>query len=253
MRNIKITISYDGSPFHGWQSQNGQITIQGEIEKALLKLTGEKCNVISSGRTDAGVHALAQVANFKTKSNIPPEGFLKGLNSLLPQEIAILDVQEATPDFHARKDAIKKSYFYRIVSSKVRLPLVVKRAWIINKYLDLAQMEEAAKYLIGEHDFSSFMASGSSVKSTIRTIFSLELKRLFCPEYLEHEIPEIRIYVAANGFLRYMVRNIAGLLVEVGLGKRTPEEIPEILMRKDRSYGARTAPAQGLYLMKVFY
>ncbi len=254
MRNIKLTISYDGSSFRGWQSQHGQPTIQDEIEKALFKMTGQKCSVISSGRTDAGVHALAQVANFRTDSNIPLQGFLKGLNSLLPEEIAILDIEEVAPEFHARKSALRKEYLYRIVVSKIRLPLLIKRAWIVNAdCLDVAQMKEAASCLIGTHDFFSFMASGSSVKNTIRTIFSLDLNSLFCPEYPDLKVPEIRMRIVANGFLRYMVRNITGLLIEVGLGKRAVDEVYEILKKKDRKYGARTAPAQGLYLMKVFY
>ncbi len=253
-RNIKLILEYDGTFFHGWQRQKLSPTIQEVLEQALSKLTGEKIHVIGSGRTDAGVHALGQVANFYTKTTIPCEGFLKGLNSILPESIAIKEAKEVEHGFHAQYSAIAKKYIYKILISEVRSPLFAKRAWHINsKGLNIQKMNEAAQYLIGEHDFSSFKASGSEVKSNVRKIISCGFKELDQKTFLPQNSKVIVFYIVANGFLRYMVRNIVGSLIEVGLEKKEPYWIKEILLLKDRKYAAKTAPSWGLYLKEVFY
>ena len=252
-RNIKLTITYDGSAFHGWQTQANARTVQETMEAALEKMTGEDINLTASGRTDAGVHALGQVANFKTGRNIPLRGFERGLNSLLPPEIAVISAREVSPDFHSRTWAREKEYLYRIVLFNGKLPLLNQRAWIVRNRLRLGAMAGCAAFLKGRHDFTSFMASGSSVKTTTRTITGLEIEKTRNREYEPMDLDEIRIRIRADGFLRYMVRNIVGFMVEAGLGKREPSEVEEVLSSRDRSQAGPCAPARGLYLYRVFY
>ncbi len=253
LRNIKLTITYDGSAFHGWQTQANARTVQETMEAALEKMTGEDINLTASGRTDAGVHALGQVANFKTGRNIPLRGFERGLNSLLPPEIAVISAREVSPDFHSRTWAREKEYLYRIVLFNGKLPLLNQRAWIVRNRLRLGAMAGCAAFLKGKHDFTSFMASGSSVKTTTRTITGLEIEKTRNREYEPMDLDEIRIRIRADGFLRYMVRNIVGFMVEAGLGKREPSEVEEVLSSRDRSQAGPCAPARGLYLYRVFY
>ncbi len=253
MRNIKLTITYNGTGFHGWQSQPSARTVQGCIEEAISTMTGEKVNLLGSGRTDAGVHAICQVANFLTSSKIPIDGFEKGLNSLLPEDVAIISAKEVPLQFHARKSARSKTYRYRIVESDKRLALVHRRAWITGESLRLASMQEAARFLIGTHDFSSFMAAGSNVSSTTRTINTIEIRQTLCPEYLPLEFTEFQIEINANGFLRYMVRNISALLKEVGCGRLSSRDATAIVKARDRAASPPTAPPWGLYLVKVDY
>ncbi len=253
LRNIKLTITYDGSAFHGWQTQANARTVQETMEAALEKMTGEDINLTASGRTDAGVHALGQVANFKTGKNIPLRGFERGLNSLLPPEIAVISAREVSPDFHSRTWAREKEYLYRIVLFNGKLPLLNQRAWIVRNRLRLGAMAGCAAFLKGKHDFTSFMASGSSVKTTTRTITGLEIEKTRNREYEPMDLDEIRIRIRADGFLRYMVRNIVGFMVETGLGKREPSEVEEVLSSRDRSQAGPCAPARGLYLYRVFY
>ncbi len=253
MRNIKLSISYDGSNYHGWQKQPGVATIQETVEHAIKKMVGHKVNLIGSGRTDAGVHAICQSANFFTNSGISSRGFEMGLNSLLPPDISVLKAQDVPKDFHARKSAVAKSYLYRIVISDKRLPLIYRRAWIVKEKLDLKDMILATKTLKGQHDFSSFMAAGSSVKTTIRHINHIEIRKTFCHEYLPFEIEEYQIRVKANGFLKYMVRNITGLLKEIGTGRLPWQMASRILKARDRTAAPSTAPAHGLYLEQVEY
>ncbi len=223
------------------------------METALRRLTGEEPSLMASGRTDTGVHAIGQVANFFTSTAIPVQGFSKGLNSLLPADIAVLSAEEVAKDFHARKSAREKEYLYRIVFYEQRLPLLHDRAWVLRHRLDLEAMRLCAHHLVGCHDFSSFMASGSSVKTAQRTVSMIDIKRVVNQEYDLLGLEEIRIRVRSNGFLRYMVRNLVGFLVETGLGKRQAAEAVLVLEKRDRRAAGPCAPAGGLYLYKVFY
>ncbi len=252
-RKIRLLIQYDGSAFAGWQAQKTGITVQQTIEEALARMTGESCALLGSGRTDAGVHALGQVATFTTSSTIPCEGLVKGLNSLLPREVSILDVSEADPDFHPIASAVAKSYVYIVIRSSIRLPLMEKRAWVLDRELNLDAMARAGGMLEGTHDFTSFKASGSGANTSVRTLFRCEVREnIHGPIPLVHW-PCYTFYVAANGFLRYMVRNIVGYLVEIGLGRRKAEETSSVLEARDRSVAGMTAPPHGLYLKRVYY
>ncbi len=229
------------------------MTIQGVIEAALEKMTGEHVRIIGSGRTDAGVHALGQVANFYTHTEIPTEGLLKGLNSLLPGDIAILDVSEVSPGFHSIRDSVCKLYCYRILAADTRVPLWRDRAWVLNRPLDLGSMKEAILPLRGTHDFSSFRASGSSASTSVRTVYLCEIESVTGEIFPPSRGIHYTFRIAADGFLRYMVRNIVGLLVQIGLGIRSSGDMTEVLASRDRSAAGLTAPAHGLYLEQVFY
>ena len=245
MRNFKMVLEFDGTHYKGWQRQKNGLSIQQVLEEKLAILTGESVKVIGSGRTDAGVHALGQVAHFKTTSQIPPINFRNGLNSLLPEDIAVRELTEADPAFHARIDVKSKTYLYRICNQPTRSPLFRNYAWIIYPPLDLTAMAEASQYLKGTHDFTSFSTVHTDVISFVRTIMDIRVVgdgRGF-----------IKIFIEADGFLRYMVRTIAGTLVEVGKGKRTPEEMADILAARNRKMAGMTAPPQGLFLKEVNY
>lgn len=244
MRNIKLIIEYDGTNYHGWQSQINAIAIQDVIQEAIKKLTGEKSNLTGSSRTDVGVHALGQVANFFTHSSIPPERFSNALNSVLPNDIVIKGSEEVDMDFHSRYSSKGKKYIYKIYNSNYPSALHRNRVHHVVRKLNISAMKEAAIYLLGEHDFTSFRASGSSVKSSIRTITNVDLIEVG---------NVIEFAIAGNGFLYNMVRIIAGTLVEIGLGVRPNEEIKQIIDGKDRKRAGKTAPAQGLYLVEVYY
>ncbi len=252
-RNIKLTISYCGTGYHGWQRQAGHLSIQQVLEEAIEKMTGERVCLKASGRTDAGVHALAQVASFRTGSAIPLEGFFRGLNSILPGDIAVLRVEEVPWKFHPIADALSKTYCYHLISSYSPLPLWRKRAWIMDKALDYEAMEQAVDYFVGTQDFSAFMASGSSVKNAVRTIYSCKIDVINGPLFPPTGGRHFLFTIAANGFLRYMVRNIVGLVVDIGLGKRKVADVAAVLASRDRSMAGPTAPAHGLYLMEVVY
>lgn len=244
MSNIKLTIEYDGTNYHGWQSQKNALSIQDTLENALRKLTGEECKLIGSSRTDVGVHALGQVANFHTNSRIPPEKFSYALNSILPKDIAIKESAEVPLDFHSRHCAKGKKYKYIICNSTYRPALLRNRAWHISSPLNIEAMSKAAMYFQGTHDFSAFRATGSSVKTSVRTIMQTSLKA-------NEEIIEFEI--SGNGFLYNMVRIIMGTLAEVGMGKIPYDAVPEIIESCDRTRAGKTAPAQGLYLVEVYY
>ena len=217
-------------------------------------MTRENVSLVASGRTDAGVHALRQIANFKTKTHIPLNGFLNGLNSLLPDDVSILNVEEVPLSFHARKHAKEKEYMYRLVLSPVRLPLLTKRAWILGSRLDLEAMKYASRGLLGCHDFSSFTASGASARTKVRELYVADIVEAECPEYSGfRQVKELRFFFRANGFLKYMVRNMVGFLCDVGLGRVQKDATKDILLKKDRNHPSPTAPPQGLYLIKVFY
>jgi tRNA pseudouridine38-40 synthase len=244
MHTLKLVIEYDGFDYCGWQVQDNAPTVQGVIEAALGKILGEPVRVNGAGRTDAKVHALGQVASFRCPSNIPTTAVQRALNSLLPRDVVVHDVREVPADFHARFSARGKMYAYRILNRPVRAPLRLRYAWHMPQLLDVSAMASAAAYLQGTHDFTSFQAAGSEVKTTERTLMGLTVSP---------EGDEIIISCTANGFLRHMVRNIVGTLVEVGRGTRQPADVKRILNGCDRRLAGSTAPPQGLYLAQVFY
>ena len=245
MRNIKLTIEYDGKDFNGWQKQPNKLNIQGTIEKAIEEITGEKIDLIASGRTDSGVHSLGQVANFKTNSNIPIEKIPIAINSKLKKSILIKSAEEVDEKFHSRLTCKKKTYRYVINNSKYGTAIYRNLETHIPIKLDIDKMKKAIKYFEGEHDFKAFKASGTSSKSSIRTIYKAEI--------IEKENEKIWIELTGNGFLYNMVRIIAGTLVDVGLGKIQPETIPNILESRKRENAGKTLPPQGLYLVRVNY
>jgi len=245
MRNIKLLIQYDGTNYLGWQVQAQGPTVQGALEEKLALLTGEKVPLIGSGRTDSGVHALGQVANFKTKSQMETHTIQKALNSLLPSDIAVIGVEEVEEDFNARGSAKSKIYEYRILNREIRSVFHREYAWHIPQKLDIREMQKATRILIGEHDFSSFRSVGTPTKTAIRKVFKAEWKR--------NKEGFLQFEIEATGFLKQMVRAIVGTLVEVGKSKITVEEFREILESKDRKNGGPTAPAHGLLLQEVKY
>ena len=245
MRNIKLVIEYDGKSFNGWQKQPNKLNIQGEIEKAIGEITGEEIELIASGRTDAGVHSLGQVANFKTNSKIDIEKFPYAINSKLKKSIVIKSAEEVPERFHSRYSVHSKTYRYTINNSKFGTALYRDMEYHFPIKLDENKMQEAAKYFEGEHDFKAFKASGTSSKSSVRIIYKAVV----------YEMPNNRIYIelTGNGFLYNMVRIIAGTLVDVGTGKIQPEDIEKIIESKDRSLAGKTLQPNGLYLVEVNY
>ena len=244
MRNIKITIEYDGKDFNGWQKQPNKLNIQGEIERAIEEITGEKVELIASGRTDAGVHAIGQVANFKIEKDIPIEKIPYALNSKLKKSIRIKEAEEVPEKFHSRYTCKKKTYRYVINNSVQGTAIYRNLQYHFPEKLDQNKMNEAAGYLIGEHDFKSFKASGTSSKSSVRTIFDAKVTR-------EGEL--VIIELTGNGFLYNMVRIIAGTLIDVGINKINPKDVKNILEAKDRLKAGKTLPPNGLYLVNVEY
>ncbi len=265
-RNIRLRLEYDGTRYHGWQRQAEALTIQQVLEASLERLTGEKVALIGSGRTDAGVHARGQVANFRIDSAIPLKAFHQGLNSLLPKDIAVLEAREAPPEFHARKSARAKTYEYRILNRPTRSPLYHHYAWWIDPPLDLAAMAGAAAALPGEHDFTAFRASGSDNLNPVR--------RVLAATWRDDPGGWLTFTITATGFLRGMVRSLVGTMVEAGPGHtppppqagnekrhppppgRPPAPPPrraELLTSHARHQAGPTAPPQGLYLVEVFY
>ncbi|MGE5174313.1 MAG: tRNA pseudouridine(38-40) synthase TruA [Betaproteobacteria bacterium] len=245
-RNIKLTLEYDGTNYHGWQSQagSGRPTIQNALEDAIKALAHEELKTNSSGRTDAGVHALGHVVNFKTSSSIPPAAWAPALNHLLPHDIRVLASEEVPQDFHSRYSAIGKTYKYRILSRRSPTALYRNYAWHVNLPLNLARMRRAIILLVGKHDFSAFRGSGCSAKTTVRTIRTAIIRKV--GDFVE-------LSFEADAFLQYMVRNIAGTLVEVGLARFRPDDVKHMLESRDRKLAGRTAPPQGLYLVDVSY
>jgi tRNA pseudouridine38-40 synthase len=242
---IKLVLEYDGTGFAGWQEQPGQRTLQSELEAAIAKLTGESLRVTVAGRTDAGVHALAQVVSFRTESDHPAWVLVRGLNSNLPRDMTVLDAQEMPADFHARSWARGKTYRYLILDRQERPALRRERAWHIFKPLDLEPMRRAARALVGEHDFESFRSATCEMKSPVCDVRRIEVFR----DAFDRVVIEIR----ARAFLKQMARTMVGTLVEVGQGKREAGEMEEILAARDRRRAGMTAPAHGLYLVRVDY
>ncbi len=244
MRNIKLIIEYDGTNYHGWQSQINAVAIQDVVKAAIKRLTGEAVDLTGSSRTDAGVHAYGQTANFFTESAIPADKFSRALNSILPEDIVIRESCEAGRDFHSRYAAKGKRYRYIVYNSPVPSALMRNRAFYVPQKLNMELMEKAAEHFIGKHDFSAFRASDSSIATAIRTVTEACL--------IKRE-ETIEFNIEGDGFLYNMVRIISGTLVEVGMGRVLHSDIPGIIESGDRRRAGRTAPPQGLYLMKVFY
>jgi tRNA pseudouridine38-40 synthase len=244
MRNIKLIVEYDGTAYSGWQVQPNGISIQEVMEGALLRLLGEPAKLRSSGRTDAGVHARGMVACFKTERGIPLRAFREGLNTMLPDDVAVRDACEVPLHFNPRADAVAKHYRYTYLLDKLRSPLARRTAWRLPESLDIDAMRLACGEFVGEHNFAAFQATKCAAKTTIRRINALELVQ---------EGRYLHLEVNGSGFLRNMVRIMAGSLVEVGQGRKSPQYIAELLRDGDRQVAGMTAPAQGLCLMEVFY
>ena len=243
MRTIKLTLEYDGTDFVGWQVQPNGRSVQQVVEQALEKMLKERTPVVGAGRTDAGVHAAGQVCTLRTTKAVPMKAFVMGLNSLLPPDVAVLAAEEMEEGFHARHSASGKRYEYRIGNAPTRSPLRRRTHWEIYRPLDVAAMREAARHLLGEHDFSAFRAADCPARTTRRVLRRFDV---------EGE-GEILITVEATAFLKHMVRNLVGTLVEVGLGRREVESIPALLASGDRTRAGPTAPPQGLSMVRVFY
>jgi tRNA pseudouridine38-40 synthase len=244
-RNFKIVIEYDGTRYVGWQRQPNGPSIQQSIENAIETMTRQKISLIGSGRTDAGVHALGQTANFRCETRLSPDEIQRGLNSLLPEDIVIRQCQTVHPEFHARYDVHSKRYRYWILNQP--LPSAIGRyyCWWVRAPLDISAMQRAADTIMGEHDFKAFEATGSPRGHTRRNVMQAHWE--------SHTKGRITFDITADGFLRYMVRNIVGTLVSVGLHKITPARFKEILSALDRTQAGTTAPSHGLFLMEVNY
>jgi tRNA pseudouridine38-40 synthase len=250
MRNLKVILSYDGADFSGWQVQPDAATVQGTLASAIGRITGEKVLPQGSGRTDAGVHALAQVMTFVTESSVPTSNFGKALNDILPTSVRVLDVEEAPPEFHARHSAKAKTYRYRIYRESICPPFLARYVWHFPYRLAEQEMGRAAELVVGEHDFTSFAAVDpergreDADVSNVRKIFSSSWERLG---------DELVYTVRGSGFLHHMVRNLVGTFILVGKGTLQVEDVTRILEARNRSAVGATAPASGLYLVNVEY
>ncbi|WP_054957759.1 tRNA pseudouridine(38-40) synthase TruA [Paenibacillus dakarensis] len=246
MNNYKLTIQYDGGRYKGWQRLgDSENTVQGKIEHALSVLTGGPVEIIGSSRTDAGVHALAQVANFKISDSLPETKIMNFLNHYLPPDISVKEVQLVDDRFHARYNAKDKTYIYKIWNEAYSHPFMRKYSMHVAKKLDIESMRQAAQHFIGEHDFTAYSNAKSKKKDSVRTIYSLDIE--------ETADGFIQLRVSGNGFLYNMVRKIVGTLIDVGLGDIRPEDIPAIINSKERSQTGGMADASGLYLEKIHF
>jgi tRNA pseudouridine38-40 synthase len=244
MSVVRLIIEYDGTQYVGWQRQPNGVSVQQVVEEALAKVCGGSHVLFSSGRTDAGVHARGMVAHFVTDHLLPMRAYREGVNRLLPCDIVVRDAAVVPDDFHARYSATGKWYRYSIYSAAVRSPLASRYSWHVRSGLDLSSMRQAAALFVGQHDFSAFRATGCSARTTVRGIFSVDVIEAGAL---------IHVDVRGSGFLRNMIRIMVGTLVEVGQGKRPPEEISDMLIDCRRAQAGVTAPPQGLCLMEVFY
>jgi len=244
MRNLKLTLAYDGTSFHGWQVQPQLRTVQGELERTLGKLFNHDVAVTGSGRTDAGVHAHGQVASIETERTMDADAVLRGANALLPDDIRVLSVEDVSADFHARRSARSKTYRYRIWRLPIVSPFEVRYVYAYRYPLDMSIVDRGTNFFIGTHDFSSFCATATQIEDRTRTIYEA------CWTRSEREWTfEIR----GNGFLQYMVRTIVGTLLEIGQGRTSPEDLHAIFEARDRRAAGPTAPASGLHLVRVEY
>ncbi|MFH1847317.1 MAG: tRNA pseudouridine(38-40) synthase TruA [Candidatus Omnitrophota bacterium] len=244
MRNIKFTITYDGTNYKGWQRQKDSPTVQAEVEAAVAKVFGKHHHVWGASRTDAGVHARAQIAHIKIKTSIPVENIKKAINTILPEDIGVVDAQDMPLDFHAQFQAKSKLYCYHILNSRDRDPFTCRYAWRVPYKLNVSLMKEEAAFLVGEHDFKSFQASDKRERSSVREIFSINI---------EKKKTALVVEIQGSGFLYNMVRNVVGTLVEIGRGHFSSGSMCEVLYARDRTKAGPTAPAKGLFLMDVVY
>ncbi len=247
MRVFKLVLAYDGSNYSGWQVQPGRTTLQGTLEEALARITGQHVRVTGSGRTDAGVHALAQVASFRSETELATNVLHKALNAELPRDMAVFSVEEADAGFHARASARRKRYRYQLDDRPIRDVFSRRYSWHCRHRLDAEAMHRAAQSLAGRHDFSSFETSGSARRSSVRTVFAISVQRV------GEQPGGISLEIEADGFLYNMVRTIVGTLVEVGRGVRDESWPAEVLEARDRKAAGQTAPAHGLFLLRVDY
>src|SRR5215210_8158557 len=246
-RTVKLILQYDGTEYVGWQRQANGVSIQGLLEDALRPIEGSHVNVFGAGRTDAGVHAVGQVASCALTAQIEPPQIARALNAVLPPDIRVVGVEDVASGFHARFSATGKVYEYRIINNQTVSPFVRRFAWHVIPPLDLAAMRRASALLIGKHDFAAFQAVRSAVRSTERTI-----RRLEWTDGSGNDVPLV-MQIEGDGFLRHMVRTIVGTLVQVGLRRWRVDQIPEILASRSRSSAGTTAPASGLFLVRVLY
>jgi len=244
VKNYKIIVEYDGTDFVGWQRQKNGLAIQQALEEAVQKVTGEKVHVQGAGRTDSGVHAVGQVANFRTGSRIPPQRLLHAINAHLPDEIVVKSIRRVGPDFHAQFNARSKVYRYTILNSKIRSPLARRYCWQVKQELDIRKMRAAVRCLEGRHDFSAFETESWRKSNSIRRVKRVEIRRR--GEY-------IYVTIEATGFLYNMVRAIVGTAVDVGRGRLSVADMKRILESRDRKQAGPTAPARGLCLVEVKY
>jgi tRNA pseudouridine38-40 synthase len=243
-RNIRLTLAFDGTAYHGWQIQQDSLTIQGLLAKAIARITGAEVSLTGSGRTDAGTHARGLVANFFTESRIAPEQLMRALNSILPRDIRILSARQVPSGFHSRKSARSKIYRYQIYLGQVLPPHLMREHFHYPLPIDISRMAEAAQMFLGEHDFASYAKTNSAAINTVRRIYRCELKK---------QGRRLLFTVEGNGFLHHMVRNMAGTLLEVGRGTISPAEFQDLFSKRDRTLAGFTAPAHGLILLKVNY
>ncbi|OPY10230.1 MAG: tRNA pseudouridine synthase A [Syntrophaceae bacterium PtaB.Bin038] len=244
-RNIKLVIEYDGTAYNGWQRQADVLTIQQVMEDTIARIVSERVVLVASSRTDTGVHALNQVANFRTSSGLPLRNLHLGVNSLLPPDIVVKEMSDVDWEFHSRYHALGKVYRYRIFNRPVRTALERDRCWHVRRPLDLEAMRRAARHILGTHDFNSFCAAQCGVEDRVRTVTDARFER--------EEGGMIAFQIEADGFLRHMVRNIVGTLVDIGTGSIPEGDMTRIVEAKDRRQAGRAAPAGGLFLVEVRY
>lgn len=247
-RFLKLTIAYDGANYVGWQVQANGVSIQQRLEEAWLSATGESLRITASGRTDSGVHARGQVCSLATDCPLGPHDLVRALNALTPEDIAVLAVEPAPEGFHAIRDAVEKTYVYQIQFGRILNPLRRQHCWFVPGEMDVDAMREAAGYLTGTHDFSSFQSLGAERQSTVRTVTRLEIE-----DRGQLPFPELAIWIAADGFLYNMVRRIVGTVVRVGSGRESTDWVREVRDLKVGRHKGRTAPAHGLFLDHVRY
>lgn len=244
MRNLLLTISYDGSAYHGWQVQKNAVTVQQVFQRAVEKLLCTKTDIKGCSRTDSGVHANMYCVSFKTNSNIPCKNIISGLNTYLPKDIAVLDCIEAAPDFHARYSVRSKQYVYRVYNEQIRDPFLKDRAFHYRYRINEQLLDTEAQAFVGTHDFAGFCSARSDVEDTVRTVYAFSVER---------RGSEVLFKVEADGFLYNMVRIMVGTLLFVNEGKIKPGELADVINSKNRTLAGKTAPAHGLYLNKVNY